>query len=533
MANAVPDSKRDPNTPDEVRITDKPREPQRDPRVGVDLGELTWRGTPPHRLVTIGDSLTHGFQSGAIFNTDLSYPAVIAHELGWFDQFRFPRYNGFGGLPLNIELLLRDLEQRFGEQLDWWEVPIAPFRVRQFLDQVEDHWERGPGSVYPRVTAVNHNLAVYGWDLRDALDKTAEWCLARLRKPKDDLLKQMVENNGELAALYVLPTEPEAARTRTVFDAAESLGAEDNEGKADCGIETLIIFLGANNALQAVTELNVVWSRDRYDDLSRKGAFTVWRPSHFISELDRVVARVKQIRARHVIWCTVPHVTIAPIARGVGTKIEPGSRYFPYYTRPWITDRDFDPRQDPCVTHQQARAVDSAIDQYNEAIVEIVRAARRDDGKDWLLVDVAGLLDRLAQRRYIDDPLARPDWWQPYELPPELRLLQPVPDSRFLTSDANGRATGGLFSLDGVHPSTVGYGILAQEIINVMRLAGVDFRPSNGTTRPDPVTVDFARLIRRDTLLNKPPSNLKAGLGIIRWADELVDLVKRTLTFRM
>jgi hypothetical protein len=66
-----------------------------------------------------------------------------------------------------------------------------------------------------------------------------------------------------------------------------------------------------------------------------------------------------------------------------------------------------------------------------------------------------------------------------------------------------------------------------------MRLAGVDFRPSNGTARPDPVTVDFARLIRRDTLLNKPPSNLKAGLGIIRWADELVDLVKRTLTFRM
>jgi hypothetical protein len=42
------------------------------------------------------------------------------------------------------------------------------------------------------------------------------------------------------------------------------------------------------------------------------------------------VTKVQQIRARHVIWCTVPHVTIAPVARGVASKVAPGSRYFPY-----------------------------------------------------------------------------------------------------------------------------------------------------------------------------------------------------------
>jgi hypothetical protein len=533
MANSVPDAKRDPDTPDDVLVTEEPREPEWDPRVGVDLGRITWRGTPPHPLVAIGDSLTHGFQSGAIFNTDLSYPAIIAYELGGLDQFRFPRYNGYGGLPLNIELLLRDLEQQFGEQLDWWEVPLAAFRVRQFMDQVEDHWERGPGSAYPRVTGINHNLAVYGWDLRDALDKTAEWCASHIEQPKDDILQQVIENNGDLAALYVLPNEPPKARSLTVFGAAEKLGNEDDQGQADCGIETLIVFLGANNALPAVTELSVVWSDDGYDDLTRKGAFTVWRPSHFMAELERVAAQVLRVRARHVIWCTVPHVTIAPIARGVATKVEPGSRYFPYYTRPWVTDRDFNPRHDPCLTHQQARAIDSAIDQYNYAIVEMVRAARQDDRKDWLLLDVAGLLDRLAQRRYIDDPLARPHWWEPYELPPELRLLRPVPDSLFFTSDANGRATGGLFSLDGVHPTTVAYGILAQELVNVMRLSGVDFRQSDGMARPDPVTVDFARLIRRDTLINTPPANLTSGLGVLGWLDELADVFKRTLSFRL
>ncbi|MFH7026708.1 MAG: hypothetical protein ACHBN1_15170 [Heteroscytonema crispum UTEX LB 1556] len=49
-------------------------------------------GIPRHRLVTIGDSVTQGFQSGAIFKTEQSYPAIIAVELGW-REFRFPIYD--------------------------------------------------------------------------------------------------------------------------------------------------------------------------------------------------------------------------------------------------------------------------------------------------------------------------------------------------------------------------------------------------------------------------------------------------------
>src|SRR5262249_41770642 len=179
----------------------------------------------------------------------------------------------------------------------------------------------------------------------------------------------------------------------------------------------LIVFLGANNALQAVTDLRVTWSADGFDDVAKKGAYTVWRPTHFQAELAKVADAVRGIRARHVIWGTVPHVTIVPVARGVGGKLRPGSRYFPYYTRPWIADPDCDPRDAPFITGAQARAVDSAIDQYNDAIAHTVAAARRD-GLDWYLLDCAGLLDRLAQRRYLDDPNARPAWWSPYALPP-------------------------------------------------------------------------------------------------------------------
>ena len=50
------------------------------------------------------------------------------------------------------------------------------------------------------------------------------------------------------------------------------------------GIETLVVLLGSNNALQTVTKLKVAWSGAGYDDIAKKGAFTVWRPEHFSAE---------------------------------------------------------------------------------------------------------------------------------------------------------------------------------------------------------------------------------------------------------
>jgi hypothetical protein len=63
-----------------------------------------------------------------------------------------------------------------------------------------------------------------------------------------------------------------------------------------------------------------------------------------------------------------------------------------------------------------------------------------------------------------------------------------------------------------VHPTTIGYGILAQEVIAIMRLAGV--------TAGD---VDFDWLIEQDTLVRHPPQNLHAGLELLGWADQFLD----------
>lgn len=393
------------------------------------------------------------------------------------------------------------------------------------MAELEDFYERGAGSRPPNVAGINHNLAVYGWDLRDTLDRTARSCAEAIGQPKDNWLDQRIENANERAALQVLPSATDELRDLTPLGAARRLGE-------DGGIETLIVLLGSNNALGAVTGLRVEWSGPGYDTLDGKRPFTVWRPEHFQVEFDLVAEQVRQIQARHVIWGTVPHVTIAPIARGVGDKVEPGSRYFPYYTRPWIKDPQFNPSQDPKITSQEARAIDSAIDQYNQHIAATVGQAR-EGGLDWYLFDLAGVLDRLAYRRYIEDPNAQPAWWRPYELPAVLAALDPIPDSRFLAWEGGGhRIRGGLFSLDGVHATTIGYGIIAQELITIMRRAGVTFHQANGLTpRADPVTVDFQRLLRRDTLLAAPLPLVGSGLEILGWADEALDLVKRTLSF--
>lgn len=523
----MPAANREP-IPAGLTINYEPRKPEFDPTLGVRL-EVERKGEPRNRLVTIGDSVTHGFMSGAIFRTDLSWPAIVAFELGCFQTFRRPVYeppNGPGGIPLDIERALRSFEAHFGTGADFYEyVGIARW-LNGYLNKIEGYWERGDGAKTPTGGDILHNLAIFGWDLRDTLDLTATKVRRRIKPASDDLLpwKQLVENANDRAALYVLETaRGPGNRVRTPLGAARILGDQGTNGSGEPGIETLVVMLGSNNALQAVTKLKVRWSGADYDDVEKKGDYTVWRPEHFAAEWALLVAELRDIKARHVIVATVPSVTIAPIARGVGRKIKQGSRYFPYYTRPWIRDDQFDPDDDPHITEKEARAIDSAIDAYNVTIIESVRAAR-NDGFDWYLFDLGGFLDRLASKRYLADPAAQPAWWTPYPLPPELASLNPVPNTRFFASEPGGRSDGGLFALDGVHPTTIGYGLIAHEVIQIMNWAGVQFRSPTGNPRQKGA-VDFARVLASDTLMSRAPKSLSGNLATLGWLDDKLDWV--------
>jgi hypothetical protein len=508
-----------PGSPVELEIRWETPEPllaeESDLGIPVERAAAAGGALPKHRLVTLGDSLTMGVKSLAIVDTGLSWAAILAHTLGLGENdFTYPRFDGpvdCPGLPLNLEAIVRGIDAAGAGRPFFVRQAREALAVTTAVAHVKSYWEHGPGSILPRASAsYHHNLAIYGWDVRDAYTRTVGAALAAVTAPSTvrAVFSPLVSHHGDRAMLITLQgpvvAHPGAPDSTTMVDAARWLG--DNGG-----IDTLVVALGSNNVVSSVVKLRLVWSSGPHSS-----DYTVAAPADFEANLGELRDHIAKVNARRVIWATVPHVTVAPIARGLGGKPS-GSRYFARYTHAWITDAEFDPAVNPYLTGEQARAIDSAIDQYNYAIKRLVYAARTaQPPKDWLLLDVCGLLDRLAYRRYIDSPDSRPSWWdaKAYDLPAVLKMLTPRPDTRFFQSDASGRTQGGLVALDGLHPTTIAYGILAQEALAVM--AHADATP--------PKQVDFARLVAADTLISDPPRSLTGNLGTVRFANELIDL---------
>jgi len=99
-----------------------------------------------------------------VFRTDLSWPALVAAGLG-ISGFTVPTYGGpLGGLPFNLEGVLRRLQQDFGDELNplekFVELPVA---LQRLCDGNEDYWERGEGRKPARVDLRYENLGIYGW----------------------------------------------------------------------------------------------------------------------------------------------------------------------------------------------------------------------------------------------------------------------------------------------------------------------------------------------------------------------------------
>jgi hypothetical protein len=334
--------------------------------------------------------------------------------------------------------------------------------------------------------------------------------------PTHEWRRLIANNSVDRAARRVVAN---ASDDMTLVDIAKAHGE-------DGGIETLIVALGANNALGVVIHLDyhtLATANSTTDELKQA---SIWSPTLFGEHWNRLISAVEPIKAAHVILASVPHVTIAPLCAGVGRRLRADSRYYEYYTHAWLRDR-FDrthPIAFPHLTGAQARAVDSVIDQYNEIIQKTVEDQRRA-GRNWYLFDLCGLLDRLAYRRYLNPDsggtqAARPSWWKrigPYALPAPLDSLRPPPDTRFFISQGKERIEGGLIALDGVHPTPIGYGIMAQETIRIMERAKVTFYDQKhpGNVRTGPINIDFAELLAADSLMAAPPHTLARDLRVL------------------
>jgi len=452
------------------------------------------------KIAAIGDSLTQGFQSGAIWNTAWSFPAIVARSYGLAvpSDFRVPSF-GKLGLPLNLERLLYEAEERLSARPSDFELFVRlPLVIQDFIDEVEDYYERGAGAAPAKFGGSYHNQAVWGFALADALRLTPERSQAAILAEEgwieDDFLGLPSGSMYRTAKKVFNPKDVAERAQDTQLRALERLL------EADGPLDILVVWLGANDALGTVLDLEIK-DMTGVDDLPTDPvqlaqwnltSEAVFRSDYtqLAGELDALLRRLSP--GTQVFVGNVPHVTIPPITRGSGHF---DGAYFDQYRRFFVPD-DTPTLLLERLTREDAQKIDQRIDSFNVCIREQVGARQ-----GWHLVDTCALLDELAVRRnnaeadpgqrlrqhYLDR--GRPDH-------PLLRET-PVPSILMYQVKNGVRTQGGLMSLDGVHPSTIGYGVIAEHFLEAMQAAGV---PGS-----DPRNVPWDDVIANDQLLGHPP----------------------------
>ena len=432
------------------------------------------------KLVALGDSMVQGAKNLAVANTDLSFPALVARCLG-APEFETPDLSGSGGLPFNLEWLARRLEAEYGPHIHGFEWLGASVRLARAVDEVEDYWERGPGA-QPAPDALYHNLGVWSFQVCDAYTTTPLACDAGIGRDKDEWIEPPSHGRLRIARRVLNPACLDPRQGDTQLGAAKRIAARDG------GIAHLIASIGGNNCLRAVWDLEI---RETGPTSPGPGtAHTLWTEAAFAEEYGRFAAELAGVGADHVYIGTVPHVSGLPLSRGImrgGGPLPPGRTYFDLYTRAWIAEERFKERRDPHLTGDEMQRIDARIDAYN-VIIRAEAAARGFD-----VVDVAALIDALDWHRHHGAP--------PFPLPPPIADL----DTRFLEIDESGaRRTGGLLSLDGMHPTTCGDGLVAQAFVDAIRA----HEPAIGD-------VDFDELRSLDTLVSAAPRTLHDVYGML------------------
>jgi hypothetical protein len=451
-------------------------------------------------IIALGDSLTQGFQHGAIRRAEWAFPAMIARSFGHSvpDGHRVPDF-GKLGYPVDLERLFVELEQYVGDsigRLEW--LLKLPELVGGHLDQIEDYYERGSGSRPLPFDGHYHNLAAWGFTVNEALTLTPAMCAARVATGegliKDDLF-DVPAMPMHRAAMRVL--NPGASAPRDNATMLENLrGLAQTEP-----IDMLLVWLGSNDCLGTVLTLEVADMPTDYEgeDPFEREAFNLTSVAQFRRDYIRLAKEITAILAcaggrRQVYVGTVPYVTIPPLTHGTGTL---DAKYFDRYG--WFFRNDDDGKS---LTRRQAQLIDERIDGFNESIHEVAQTY------GWTLVDTAEMLEQLAVRRNgpVDQTGSRLRHYLESRGYPQhpLLALDPVPCVSLYTvaPNPNGgyrRTGGGLFGLDHVHPSTLGYGLAAERFLEAMIANNPD----------DPVVanarIDWDNVIRQDPLEQSPP----------------------------
>lgn len=449
-----------------------------------------------HKLVVLGDNIGQGFQNGGVYRTDLSFPNFLVECFQPESIFDQPLFTAQGGIPLNLEILLRGLTDEFGEKLLWNQYLPAVNHLYKTLKRIKKYWEGGFKSLAKNQSTPYHNQSVWGFAMNDTWMVTEKKAREHIEAHPDTYSIFDVLPDHAMYTTARLVLNPELKKKR----AQHTLLGNIHELQKNGGIENLIVTMGHNNIIGAVTDLKFKYSETNdLEAFPSKRSYTVYRPEHFEQEYRKLAEKVSQIGAERIITQTIPYVTIPPVTRGIN---EDRSRkqlgYFDYYTRFWVWDSDFDPDRHPYLSKEEAIKLDQAVDEYNT----IIRTVAKEYG--WIVVPLNKYLSAIARRR-LGGKLRIPypdDFCEAMKRNPHTAHLvnsngQSKLSTEYIRIDRHKRRVykGGIFSLDGIHPTTIGYGLIAHVYYETMQKHGVEFQKK----------LNWDHIIASDTLVTDPP----------------------------
>jgi hypothetical protein len=207
------------------------------------------------KLFTVGDSLSQGFMSLAGARTDLSYSTLIARAMGLKlgEEYSYPEWAA-GGLPLNLEVILRLLTRRFGSDLSIFEALGVLRTIHEFASENKTYYETGAGSATAKASKgveYFHNVSVQGFDVADAWLVTPSLC-----KREIDLAQNAGAGGavsvGPSAAFYRTALKVLNPSLKTEYDDYSQLDWLRHHAESPDGVENIVLWLWANNALGTV-----------------------------------------------------------------------------------------------------------------------------------------------------------------------------------------------------------------------------------------------------------------------------------------
>ncbi|MCP4154630.1 MAG: hypothetical protein GY757_43300 [bacterium] len=468
------------------------------------------------KLFTVGDSVSQGFLSCAAARTDLCYSTLIARAMGLapgsnnhrgIDYF-YPEWKK-GGLPADLEAILRRLNQRYGHEIKKRNWPTVLSSINRVIDESEDYYERGNGredKKYHGSVPFFHNVACWTFNVADTWLLTPDVCRQEIRRrliSSGDGWMTVANASQYRTALKIL--DPNLDNNFSQLDWLRHHAAND-------GVENLILWLGGNNAL--ITALMLLIKETENNPANRphkmshrrrkKSGWNLWHPGDFEAEYHELMDKVDFILANNlapdwkVFVGTVPLLSLAPVLAGVGSRLYfPGKgSYYEYYTNVYLKG-NYTGKLGVYLSRQQILHIDDYIRDYNRAIRNAVN--RRNawhkkvyNREPYFIVDTCDMMQRVALSGADGRPL--------YDFPDYLNENYPGLNAKYYDVDAIGNLQeGGLFGLDGVHPSPIGQGLLAREFMRVMKNAGVSFK----------TPLDWESICESDSLLQHPISLIR------------------------